>query len=135
APRTRMAWEELSTALKAEVDAYLSLRAKPDLFDDSPTAPRRPLAKSTLYQHSEHLRLSASILVESGIPAGEITSLADLVESEHVKIVLRHYHSKANGGPNAFATAVAKTLIDVARYHVKAPGDQIEELKRLASKL
>ena len=92
------------------------MRANPDLFDERPNAPRRPLAATTLRQQREHLRLAASVLAKNG-EAGEIASLADLVQPESFKTILRYYHEQANGEPNAFVIGLATTLIQVAQYH------------------
>jgi hypothetical protein len=97
--------------------------------------PRRTLAPSTLRQQSEHLRLSASILIKSGIATEEIKSLADLVQPERFKVVLRYYHERANRKPNAFVICLAKTLIQVAEYHVGASEAEVGQLKYFASKL
>ena len=61
------------------------LRANPDLFDERPQAPKRPLAATTLRQQREHLRLAASVLVQAG---EVITSLSGLVRPERFKTVL-----------------------------------------------
>ena len=68
-------------------------------------------APATLHQQSEHLRLSASVLVESGIDVAEIASLAVLVQPERVPVDSRHYHNQAHGQPSTFAIALTKTLI------------------------
>ena len=47
----------------------------------------------------------------------------------------RHYHSRANGQPNAFATCSAPTLTQVAKHYVGATAEEIAQLKRIASKL
>ncbi len=133
--RKRLAWDDLSQSFRRDAEAYLSMRANSDLFDEVPNGPRRPLADKTLDQQREHLRLAASVLVESGFDAAEIASLADLIQPERFKTVLRHYHKRANDKPNAFAVCLAKTLIQAAQYHVGSTADQVGELKRLASKL
>ena len=136
APPKRLQMSDLPASFKADAEAYLAMRANPDPFDERPTAPKRPLAESTLRQQKEHLHLAGSVLVESGIVAVEnIKSLADLVEPERFKTVLRHYHHRANGQPNAFVICLAKTLIQVAQYHVGATAEEIERLKRIAFKL
>ncbi len=136
APPKRLQWSDLPASFNADGEDYLGMRANPDLFDERPNVPRRPLAASTLRQQREHLRLAASVLVESGVVAVEdIKSLADLVEPERFKTVLRHYHQRANGQPNAFVICLAKTLIQVTQYHVGATAEEIVRLKRIASKL
>src|SRR5262249_7781189 len=125
-------WSELSPSFQQDGEAYLALRSKPDLFDERPDAPKRPLAATTLPQHRQHLRLAASVLAKDG---EEIASLADLVRPESFKKVLRYYHNQANGEPNAFVIGVAKTLIQVAKYHAGATSKEVGELKRIASNL
>jgi hypothetical protein len=56
------------------------------------------------------------------------------VRPESSKIILRHYHERANRKPNAFVICLAKTLIQVAQYHVGATQDEVDQLKRFASK-
>jgi integrase len=134
-PRKHLAWEELNEDFRRDVERYRELRAHPDVFDERANAPQRPLAASTLQAQSEHARLSASVLIESGVPVEEIRSLADLVYPERFKIVLRHYHQRANGQPNAFATCLAQTLVQVAQYFVGVSADELAQLKRIAAKL
>jgi hypothetical protein len=131
APSKHLKWSDLSQSFWQDADAYLSLRANPDLFDQRPEAPKRPLAATTLRQQSEHLRLAASILVQNG----EISSLADLVRPERFKTILRYYHDQAKREPNSFVVALATTLVQVARYHVGATAEEVAELKRLAGLL
>jgi integrase len=132
APPQHLKWSELSQTFQQDADAYFKIRANPDLFDERPDAPKRPLAASTLRQQREHLRLAASILVQNG---EVIASLADLVVPERFKSILRHYHKQANGEANAFVIGLAKTLIQVAQYHTGATSKEISELKRLAANL
>ena len=132
APPKHRKWSELSPSFQQDGDAYLALRANPDLFDERPEAPKRPLAATTLRQQREHLRLAASILAQDG---EAVASLADLVRPESFKKVLRYYHNQANREPNAFVIGVAKTLIQVAQYHTGATSKEVGELKRLAGNL
>ena len=135
APFKRHQWGELSEIFRNDAQAYLTMRAELDLFDERPNAPKARLAASTLRQQSEHLRLSASILIESGVAIEDITSLADLVKPERFKIILRYYHERANRKPNAFVICLAKTLIQVAQHHVSATPGEVDQLRRFASKL
>jgi integrase len=134
-PPKRLQWIDLPQSFRRDVDAYLTMRAKPDVFDERPNAPRKPLAPSTLNQQKEHLRLAASVLVESGIPVEEVTSLAELVKPERFKTILRHYHERAKGRPNAFAICLAQTVLQVARHHLLLSEEELLHLRRIASKL
>ena len=132
APPKHLNWSDLSLSFRQDADAYLAQRADPDLFDDRPGAPKRPLATTTLRQQREHMRLAASILVQNG---EEISSLAGLIRPERFKTILRYYHNQAKGEPNSFIIALATTLIQAAQYHAGATSEEIDNLKRLAGKL
>ncbi len=134
-PQRRLPWGDLAESLLADAEAYLAIRADPDIFDERPNAPKKPLAPSTLHQQSEHLRLAASVLIESGIAVKDITSLADLVQPERFKTILRHYHKRAEGQSNAFAISLAKTLIEVAQVFLGVPDKEVAQLKGIAEKL
>jgi integrase len=133
-PPKRVQWGNLAESFRADVEKYLAMRGEPDLFDERPNAPKRRLAASTLHQQREHVRLAASVLIESGIPREEIKSLAALVEPERFKQVLRHYMG-SDGEPNAFVIGVATSLIQVAYYHLGLDAEQVGRLKALAGKL
>ena len=135
APQRRLRWVALPESFRNDGEAYLAMRADPDIFDERPNAPTKRLAPSTLHQQKEHLRLAASVLVESGVPVEEITALADLVQPERFKTILRHYHEAADGQPNAFATGLAQTLLQVARHHLPLAEEEFSHLKRIAAKL
>jgi len=132
APTRHLKLSDLCTGFQQDAAAYLTLRANPDLFDERPDSPKRPLAVTTLRQQREHLRLAAAILVQEG---EVIASLADLVKPERFKKVLRYYNNQANREPNSFVITLAKTLIQVAQYHTSASSMEVAELKRLASNL
>jgi integrase len=132
APSRHLSWSDLSPCFQQDAAVYLELRAKPDLFDERPEAPKRSLAATTLRQQREHLRLAASILLQEG---EVIASLADLVKPERFKKVLRYYHNRANREPNAFVITLAKTMIQVAQYYAGATAMEVAELKRLAGNL
>ncbi len=134
-PRQHFHWSELAPSLVADADAYLALRHKPDIFAAEGSVPRRPLAKTTLKQQREHIRIAASLVARQYGGADQVRELSDLVIDEAFKVVLRHFYDRAEAKPSAFAISIAKTLIDVARFHVGVAPDHLAELKRLASKL
>ncbi len=134
-PRQHLDWTELAPSFVTDADAYLGVRRNPDLFATEGPVPRRPLAETTLRQHREHLRIAASLVERQHGGADHLQRLSDIVTPEAFKVVLRHYYERAQGKPNAFAISIAKTLIDVARFHVGVSPDHLAELKRLAGKL
>jgi excisionase family DNA binding protein len=132
-PNERMSWKELPESFYQESRTYLNMRAAPDPFDERPNTPSKALAQKTIRLQSEHLRLAASSVAESGLTAPN--TLAELVAPENVKAALRFYHDKAGRKPNAFATGLAATLLQVARYAVDLPQNELGHLKLIVSKL
>jgi hypothetical protein len=57
------------------------------------------------------------------------------VERENVKTVLRHYYARGNWQPNAFAIALSKTLLQIARHHVGVGPERLANLRAAAGKL
>lgn len=135
-PSKRLAWHQLSDSLQEEVQTYITNRRSPNIFDETGRVPRRPLAESTVRQHSEHLRLAASILINEGhIPTTQVLSLSDLVTPKAVKVVLGYYHGEAGAQPSAFVACLANTLLQVAQYHTGASEQEIKQLKLLIGRL
>jgi len=131
----RLQWDNLPRTLLADAEVYVAMRAKPDPFDERLNAPIRPLSASTIQQQKTHIRLAASVLIENGMPVEEAASLAALVEPERFKIILRHYHERGNGRPNAFAICLSKTLLQVAYHYVDVSAEHLSRLKRIGAKL
>ena len=129
-PSVHLRLGDFSRDFQRDVGAYLAMRKSPDVFSEH--APLRPLAETTLRQQSEHIRLAASVLRAAG---QEADSLADLITPQSFRAVLRHYHDRAKAKPNAFAQAVAKTLVQIARFFVQLGDKELADLKTLVAKL
>lgn len=129
----KTAWVDLPCEFKQDADRYLESRRNPDPFDEHPNAPTRPLAVGTIRQQREHIRLAFHVLLEANCPPKR---LADLVEPEPVKIVLRHYlgsHDRRES--NAFVVGLGKTLIAIAKTYLRLDESELERLKKLTGKL
>lgn len=134
-PSPNLRWDALPEGLRVDAESYLSARANPDLFDDNPDAPTRPLAPRSIAGQREHIRLAASVLVRHGVSLSALDSLAAIVAVDAVKEVLRHYHTLAAGKPSTSAVGTARTLIHIARYHVKVPEQHLNELRWITRQL
>ena len=81
-PSSRVRWDDLPVSFREDAEAYIALRAGPDIFDERPNIPTRPLAERTLRQQREHIRLAASVLIASGVPSATLVSISVLVQPE-----------------------------------------------------
>jgi hypothetical protein len=117
-------------SFRADVERYLSHLRHDDILNLD--APPRRLRECTIRGYRYQLRRIASILVHKGHPADQITSLAYLVEPEHVEDVLRFILARHDNKPVATAFEIAILLGKVAKHWVKAPTETIETIKRYA---
>jgi integrase len=134
-PPQRVRWDELPESFRRDTDAYLAMRADPDIFEDDHDAPVRPLAPATVRLQREQLHSAAAVLVKEGVAVSEIRLLVDLVAVGPFKAILRHFHMKADRKANAFLDSLTRTLVQVARFHLRLKGDDLAQLKRIARKL
>ena len=98
-------------------------------------ARRRAMAPRTVRLRRDQIHAAVTALIEAGVPAADIASLADLVVPENFKqILLRRYEMSA-GDENVFNRDVARSLMEIAYQWVKVDEATANELRRLAGKL
>jgi len=132
-PRSTHPLTDFPTSFQGCVTSYLAwLEDKDVLAEDRP--PRRCKPRTIDLRRSQ-IQLSASALVTWGRNIDEIKSLADLVDVEAVKDILRHYLNKNGDAPTSFIQGLAITLIAIAQYWVKVPGDQLTKIKKVKRQL
>ncbi len=97
-----------------------------DLHADSMKGPLRPATRSN---YLEGLRRVASTLVASGVPATEICSLAELVQPERVRNVLKQVSDRTNRKKGGHVMFLALLLYLVARDQAGADSVTVSVLK------
>ena len=130
---TRVPWLELPASFRDEVEKYLVWCSVPDPLDEAARA--RALAPVSVRLRHDHIHLAASAACAAGIDAERLTSLADLVEPETFRAVLRHLWQKRGGKLSSYTRDVASALITIAWEWVRAPVEQLSNLKKLRGKL
>jgi integrase len=129
---TRVPWLDLPASFRNEVEKYLVWCRVPDPLDENARA--RALARETVRLRRDHIHLAASAACAVGIDKERLTTLAELVEPETFRALLRHQWEK-RGGASAYTRDLASTLIAVASEWVKVPADQLSNLKKMRGKL
>jgi integrase len=129
----RVPWLELPVSFREEAERYLVWCRVPDPLDDKARA--RALAPETVRLRRDHIHLAASAACASGVPAESLTSLAQLVEPETFRAVLRHLWAKRGGKFTTYTRDVAVVLITIASEWVRVHADQLSALKKLRGKL
>jgi integrase len=132
-PPQRVEWSSLSETFRTDVERYLTWCAGTDMF--ATDARPRAMAPQTIRLRRDQIHAAVTALVEAGVPAADIASLADLVVPENFKrVLLRRYEMRA-GAENVFNRDVARSLIEIAYQWVKVDEATATELRRLAGRL
>ena len=84
--------DQLPASLREQITGYLASLAQPDPFL-GPS--RKALAPGTVDQHRIVCITLASALVGSGVPVERLTSLAVLVQPDHLERALRYLYARA----------------------------------------
>jgi len=124
--------EEFPATFGEDVERFLSQTADPDVFNDGYCKPVRPL---TVRNRRQNIMMAATALVQSGVPAAQITGLDVLVNFDHAKAALRFLYERANRERTGHLYQIATLLKTIARHHVKAGEDGIEPLRQLCRRL
>lgn len=86
--RTRVPWQQLPGSFQDDVKRYLTWASVPDPLAENARA--RALAPLSLRLQRTHIHSAASAAAAAGIPVDQFTSLANLVEPETFRAILRH---------------------------------------------
>jgi hypothetical protein len=116
---TRFALEELPASFRDDVDRHLAWAAVPDPLDEGARA--RALAPKTRHLRRDHVHSADTAAVAAGIDPAGLTSLANLVDPETFKALLRRRWRDDGEKLSAYTHGVAGTLIAIAAEWVKAP--------------
>jgi hypothetical protein len=120
-------------SFRHDLDAYIGKLGHDDILDLD--APPRPLRARTFKSYRCQLLRFASMLVHRGHVAARITSLAYLVDPEHVEDGLRFLLARHGNRPLKSAFDLALLLGKVAKHWTRSPPEAVSRIRRLAQKV
>jgi integrase len=132
-PPKRIHWATLSRSFRRDVDKFLNWASQSDPF--AANSRPRPLAPRTLRLRRDQIHAAVSALIDTGMKATAIRSLADLITPVNFKRIMRRRVEMADGAPNSFNQSLAIALALIARDWVKVDAAAQTELKRVVSKV
>jgi integrase len=124
--------DKFPAGFKADLDAFGARLAGTDLFAED--GPPRPLRHVSRQNYRYHLLIAATAAMRTGMDASQVQSLADLVEIDRFKAIIRFLHGHY-GRDSSMPYLVATTLKMAARYHVKAEHEHVQMLGALCSRV
>ncbi|MCR9152320.1 MAG: hypothetical protein NXH83_19330 [Rhodobacteraceae bacterium] len=124
---------EAPESFRVDLDGCLGGLARPDPFDEDEAL--RPLKASTIKAHRDRLLLFAGALVASGVPIGQLTCLAVLVEPAHARAGLKWMLARSGDIITTAHVMIAETLWTIACRHVRPPAAELKDLQRLRSRI
>lgn len=119
--------------LRDEVDALVEHWEAKDILDDAGLD--KPLKPRTIKSRLYRLRQIASALVLEGRNIEDIVSIAQIVEIDAAKIVLRFYLERAGGKATSQVHGLAILIKTLAKYWVKVDDEHLDALKSLCAKV
>jgi hypothetical protein len=129
----RVPWETLPAAFRADVDEYLIWCTVPDPLDDETRS--RALAPRTRDLQRDHIHSAVTAAVAGGVDLSRWTSLANLVEPDVFKLLLRQRWQEDGRFLKSYTHGVAGTLIAISKEWVGAKAEHVAALKLLRRKL
>jgi len=127
------ALDTFPASFQSEVDAWCKRMAMTDLFDnDAPVRASRP---ATVQHRRFQIRMMASAIVHAGVPIGEITALSNLVDMKNFRLGIQFMIDRQDGKITESLFTLVTGIKSIARYFVKVDEDNLEQLKRLCSKI
>ncbi|MCW3477770.1 site-specific integrase [Limobrevibacterium gyesilva] len=120
-----LAWDTFPASLRKDAQAWLDRLAGVDLTMETFRKPVRP---GTLKIREYQLRSAASALVLRGREPASIGKLADLVEIESFKEILRYLIDRRDGSARGQVGDIASLLKSVAQFHVGIPKETLDAM-------
>lgn len=129
----RVPWEHLPATFFADLQKHLVWCAMPDALDDDARATR--LAPATIRLRRDHVHSAATAAVAAGVAPQSLRTLADLVQLDTFKAILRKLYAGDGAVLTPYTHGVAGTLIAIATESAGSSTDEISALKKLRRKL
>ncbi|WP_167853517.1 site-specific integrase [Roseovarius aestuariivivens] len=114
-----------------DLDSYLAARVDPDPLGDGPDLRRLTSSSATTYRYM--LLRFTSHVVQSGVPAKEIMSLADLLQPDRVKLGLLSMWA-SNGEETSRVIGKTAGLLLTVAGHLDLPEDTRAQLKHFSDR-
>ena len=124
--------ETFPVSFGTDVTAFLTRSANQDVFAEDYA---EPVKDSTNRQRRRQILQLASALVAVGKPAGDVTSLAVLVDPDNARLGLRHLLARRDNQKGKGLGAQAQLLLTIARHWVKASPDCVDRLRKMTANL
>jgi integrase len=130
-PVFSLPWSAFPASLQADVDAYCQRAAGLDLSDDHFTRVQRP---ATIETRRKQLRLFATAIVKSGVPASSLVDLRALLEPEVAARGLQ-FLLQRNGGKSRVQISNLADFLPTLAGRLDMPEEVITRLRKMRAKL
>lgn len=127
--KTKLDISMFPSSFRLDLDGFVRSIEHPDPLD--PLARTAPLRAATIKQYYAQLVRFASVLVRSGIPIGNIMSLADVVSPANAELGLRWMLTQTDNAKTRGIAEIAKLLRNVAKRYVRVDVTAQKQLDRL----
>ena len=122
---------QFSAPFREDVDRWEEGLSKVD--PEAEEGPIRELRPASLQLHRHQVFKAASALVFSGRPIDTITSLADLVEMDAFKTILKYLRERQGGHRTTALHGMAITLRGIAQHYARLCDEHMKRMTRICA--
>lgn len=126
-------WEELTTDLRVDTEAWLKRLGGNDLLDEN--GPSKPASETTLKSYKYTVCQIAGALRRKGLDISDLRSLADLFQPENVAAAVEFLRERTGQDQSSMLHHIATQAIAIARHHAGFSEREIGRLKNLQRKV
>lgn len=126
-------WENLTVALRRDVEAHLTWLAGEDLLAEHP--PPGFLKPATIILRRKQIHGLVSAAIHAGVPPDALQSLADLVQPAVAKKALNYFLKRYDGEVTVYIQGLAGSVLAISRHWVRADEQTLTELRELRRRL
>lgn len=125
-------WEAFPASFGADVEAMIDASTRPEFG----LGRRMPLIRAnSAAARKQALRAFASALIDDGVPAERLQSLADLIDPKTAERGLRHLYARGGNQVSRQLHTIAVHLCTVARHWVRVSPEHEAQLRTLCKAL
>jgi integrase len=130
-PRWTIEPTQFPAAFREDVEAWLTFLSTVD--PEGEEGPIRALRPGSLRVRRHQVFKAASALVFAGRPIETVTALADLVDIDAFRTILKHLRERRGGAPSPALHGLSLCLMFIAKHQVRVDAATLQRMRRICA--
>lgn len=125
--------DQYPISFQTDLAKYIDRLRHADIMDED--GPDKPLSDISLRNIEAHVRQLLDAACGNGYSPDDFQTLADIVEPATIKAGVHRIRERQGGKLTATVRNILATLQAIAKYHVKAPDETVQIIRRAKTKV